>query len=78
MDPSIVKDKTDGKLVHIDGLNFSRAWCLYGLADQYEEFTYLKNIGDKHMNHSLPQILSGAYAGEHWLASFAIYAVSSR
>ena len=24
-----VKDRTDGKLVHLDGLNFSRAWGLY-------------------------------------------------
>ena len=27
-----VRDKTDGKLVHLDGLNFSRAWCLYNIA----------------------------------------------
>ena len=27
-----VIDRTDGKLVHLDGLNFSRAWCLYNLA----------------------------------------------
>ena len=78
LSPGIVKDKTDGKLVHIDGLNFSRAWCLYGIANQYKEFEYLRAIGDKHLNHSLPEILSGAYAGEHWLASFAIYAISSR
>ena len=24
-----VEDRTDGKLVHLDGLNFSRAWGLY-------------------------------------------------
>jgi hypothetical protein len=28
--PGEVKDRTDGRLVHLDGLNFSRAWCLYG------------------------------------------------
>ena len=26
-----VSDRTDGKLVHLDGLNFSRAWVFYGL-----------------------------------------------
>ena len=29
-----VIDRTDGKLVHLDGLNFSRAWCLYNLAQR--------------------------------------------
>jgi hypothetical protein len=27
-----VVDRTDGKLVHLDGLNFSRAWALYNIA----------------------------------------------
>ena len=26
-----VIDRTDGKLVHLDGVNFSRAWNLYSL-----------------------------------------------
>ena len=25
--PATVTDRTDGKIVHLDGLNFSRAWC---------------------------------------------------
>ena len=29
-----VGDGTDGKLVHLDGLNFSRAWGLYRIADR--------------------------------------------
>ena len=31
--PSVgqVIDRTDGKLVHLDGVNFSRAWNLYSL-----------------------------------------------
>ena len=28
-----VEDRTDGKLVHLDGLNFSRAWGLYRFAE---------------------------------------------
>ena len=27
-----VNDRTDGKLVHLDGVNFSRAWNLYNIA----------------------------------------------
>ncbi|MCW3088415.1 MAG: hypothetical protein JWQ78_1801, partial [Sediminibacterium sp.] len=29
----------------------------------------------RHMNASLPNIASGSYGGEHWLASFAMYAL---
>jgi hypothetical protein len=30
----------------------------------------------KHLNASLPNIASGSYGGEHWLASFAVYAIT--
>ncbi len=36
-----VSDRSDGKLVHLDGLNFSRAWVFYGLAKQYPEYGHL-------------------------------------
>ena len=29
MEVAVVTDRSDGKLAHLDGLNFSRAWCLY-------------------------------------------------
>lgn len=35
--PAIVSDRTDGKLVHLDGLNFSRAHCLYGISSALPE-----------------------------------------
>ena len=35
LEPGKVSDRTDGKLVHLDGLNFSRAWVLYGLIKEY-------------------------------------------
>lgn len=72
-----VSDRTDGNLVHLDGLNFSRAWCLYGLANQYHEFEYLKNIANAHIAYSLPAIVDGNYEGGHWLGTFAIYALNS-
>ena len=72
-----VSDRTDGQLVHLDGLNFSRAWVLYGLAKQYpEKYGHLVAIADKHLNYSLPSVTDSNYEGEHWLASFAIYAMS--
>jgi hypothetical protein len=31
LEPAEVADRTDGHLVHLDGVNFSRAWNLYSL-----------------------------------------------
>jgi hypothetical protein len=74
-----VSDRTDGQLVHLDGLNFSRAWVLYGLAKQYpDKYGHLVALADKHLNYSLPSITDNNYEGEHWLASFAIYALSEK
>jgi hypothetical protein len=72
--PGEVSDRKDGKLVHLDGLNFSRAWCLYGIAAELDGYRHLRKIADQHMRHSLANITAGSYEGEHWLASFAIYA----
>ena len=74
-----VSDRTDGHLVHLDGLNFSRAWVLYHIAkDNPNEYGHLKQEADKHLAYSLPSIIDGSYEGEHWLASFALYALSER
>lgn len=70
-----VSDRTDGHLVHLDGLNFSRAWNFYRLMAQYpDQFSHLKPLADQHLNFSLPAITDGNYEGEHWLASFALHA----
>lgn len=78
LDIGKVSDRTDGKLVHLDGLNFSRAWCLYGIAKTDPRYEHLNRIADKHLSHSLPALLDGDYMGEHWLASFAVYALLER
>ncbi|KAB8152319.1 DUF2891 family protein [Kordia sp. TARA_039_SRF] len=72
-----VSDRTDGKLVHLDGVNFSRAWCLYGIANEFPEYAHLKNIANQHVNYSLPSIVDDNYEGTHWLGSFAIYALNT-
>lgn len=73
--PAVVSDRTDGKLVHLDGLNFSRAWCLFSMSEGDRDFTAL---AEEHLQFSLRNIVDGDYAGEHWLASFALYALSCR
>lgn len=68
-----VSDRTDGHLVHLDGLNFSRAWNFYHLVNQYPNaFSHLKKVADYHFQFSLPSVVDGNYEGEHWLASFAL------
>jgi len=71
-----VSDRTDGKLVHIDGLNFSRAWCLYGIAKTLPEYPHLIHIANEHISYSLPSIVDGNYEGTHWLGTFALYALN--
>jgi hypothetical protein len=76
MKPGIVSDRTDGHMVHLDGVNFSRAWCMYGLAKQYPKFSYLIPVANEHINYSLPNLVGDDYMGGHWLASFAINAMT--
>jgi len=76
--PGIVSDRTDGHLVHLDGLNYSRAWCLYGIAETLPEYQHLIKIANKHIEHSLPNMRDGNYQGGHWLASFALLALSNQ
>lgn len=74
-----VSDRTDGHLVHLDGLNFSRAWNLYHLISQYpKQFSHLKTMADYHFSFSLPAVVDGNYEGEHWLASFALRAFEEK
>lgn len=75
LEPGKIIDRTDGKLVHLDGLNFSRAWCIYSLVETTPKLNHLKAIADKHLQTSLPNVVDGDYMGEHWLASFAVYAL---
>ena len=75
--PAVVTDRTDPKLVHLDGLNLTRAWCLREIATAFpvesHERGLLEAAALKHEQAALPHISSGSYEGEHWLASFAVY-----
>lgn len=69
-----VTDRSDGKLAHLDGLNYSRAWCLFQLGKGLQNKQMIA-LGTTHFNHSYKKMDSGEYAGAHWLASFALYAL---
>jgi len=78
--PAVVTDRTDPKLVHLDGLNLSRAWCMKGIArglpSRGRERKALMQAADIHLHATLPHIASGNYEGEHWLATFSVLALS--
>ena len=69
-----VTDRSDGKLAHLDGLNYSRAWCLYEMGTAFNN-SKMKILANQHYNYSFSKMDSGEYAGSHWLASFALYAL---
>lgn len=75
-----VSDRTDLQIVHLDGLSFSRSWCMSGIAKQLPANDKRKSLliqsAVKHLKESLSNIASGNYGGEHWLASFAVYSIS--
>ena len=79
--PAIVSDPTDGKLVHLAGLNLVRAWTLQGIAsalpNKDKRRATLQAIADEHSQAGLDYVFSGYYEGEHWLASFAIYMLTN-
>jgi hypothetical protein len=72
--PATVSDRSDGKIAHLDGLNFSRAWCWRALAPFAPDPASIRATADAHVAASLPHV-SGDYMGEHWLASFATLAL---
>ncbi|MDR1719000.1 MAG: DUF2891 domain-containing protein [Dysgonamonadaceae bacterium] len=77
--PGIVSDRSDGHLVHLDGLNFSRAACLYGIAAKLPVCSHLKAIAEEHLNYSIHNITGeDDYMGSHWLGTFALWALSCR
>lgn len=75
--PVEVSDVTDGKLVHLAGLNLSRAWCLNGIANSLPEGSpmreRLRESSNQHGAVGLSYVFSGHYEGDHWLATFAVY-----
>lgn len=77
-EPARVTDRTDLQLVHLDGLNLSRAWCLRSLARAVpDQRAALNAAADRHADAGLRGVTAGDYAGEHWLASFAVYLLTN-
>ncbi|HUQ76432.1 MAG TPA: DUF2891 domain-containing protein [Burkholderiales bacterium] len=68
-EPPTVVDHADPKQSHLDGLCLSRAWCFQRLGDG--------DAAQALIDAALEHVAGGDYAGEHWLASFAVLALSA-
>jgi hypothetical protein len=75
--PATVGDRSDPKIVHLDGLNLSRAWCMRHIASVLPQRDRARGVlaraAAAHARDALAHVGSGDYVGEHWLASFAVY-----
>jgi hypothetical protein len=81
LEPAEVSDRTDPKIVHLDGLNLSRAWCMRNVAAALARTDPARKVlaqaARAHAADALSHVASGNYEGEHWLASFAVLLLST-
>ncbi|MBK74808.1 MAG: hypothetical protein CME85_04845, partial [Henriciella sp.] len=82
LEPGIVLDPSDGKLVHLDGVNLSRAWALEGIAAGLPEDDPRRDsllaAAEVHRETGIAAVSDVHYSGSHWLASFATYLETRR
>ena len=82
LSPGVVLDASDGKLVHLDGVNLSRAWALEGIAsalsDDDPRRASLLAAAAAHKEAGIAAVSDEHYSGSHWLASFATYLETKR
>ncbi|WP_304640438.1 DUF2891 domain-containing protein [Pseudomonas sp.] len=80
LQPVHSRDRTDGRLAHLDGLNLSRAWCLRQLGGSLAAIdprrSLLELAAQRHLDAGRGH-LQDDYMGEHWLASFLVLAVEA-
>ena len=75
--PPRPSDRSDGRLVHLDGLCASRGWMLAALSralpDDDSRRGGLDDAADAHAGAALAALGHQTYAGDHWLGTFALY-----
>jgi len=77
LSPVAVSDASDPRIVHLHGVNLTRAWCWRQLAPQLGAAlaAAAEAAITAHLAASLPAASHGDYVGTHWLASFALLAL---
>jgi hypothetical protein len=78
LSPVTVADASDAKIVHLHGLNLSRAWCWRQLQPLLPPplAAISAQAARAHVRASLGAATAGDYVGTHWLASFALLAAT--
>ncbi|MDO5615887.1 MAG: DUF2891 family protein, partial [Cruoricaptor ignavus] len=75
----VVSDLSDYQTVHLVGLSFSRAWTMKGIAKALPKNHKYKKVfaesSDVFISNGLNLLFQSNYGGDHWLASFAVYAM---
>jgi hypothetical protein len=78
--PVDVADRSDPAIVHLDGLNLSRAWSFRELAAALPHgdlrVPALAEACRRHVAAGDAGLAGGDYMGEHWLATFATLALT--
>jgi hypothetical protein len=75
--PVAVSDPSDARIVHLHGVNLTRAWCWQLLMSELPPALQapVRQSIEVHQAASLPAATEGDYVGTHWLATFALLAL---
>jgi len=78
--PAVVSDASEGHIAHLHGLNASRAWCWRELARNLPagdpRIPPAVSAATIHLEAALPHVTGSEYMVEHWLAAYAVLALS--
>jgi hypothetical protein len=78
--PAVVSDASDGQIAHLHGLNASRAYCWRRIAESLPEgdlrIEPAVAAARQHLAAALPHVVGDDYMVEHWLAAYAVLALS--
>ena len=78
--PVRVSNPTDPKIAHLIGLNLNRAWCWRRIASALAESdprqARAREAAARHLEAAMPLLSAEDFNRAHWLASFAVYALT--
>ena len=75
-----MSNPNDPKIAHLIGLNLNRAWCWRRIALALPESDPRQNrareAARRHLEAAIPLMSTEDFNRAHWLASFAVYALT--
>jgi hypothetical protein len=78
--PAMVSDASDGQIAHLHGLNASRAYCWRRIAENLPDgdarIAPALAAARRHLDAALPHVVGDDYMVEHWLAAYAVLALT--